>query len=154
MFVNHLKRVFLSAIHKKSSQMLKLIDWFCFCNTDFRTCFKFIASHFKTESCLQLCCITSSFSSNLFNELERQRRPTLVAFIATCFNYLAWCQISAPQKCVVSFIVFFVSQCTNFFQWVTDLNCRPSHTDSQPRPLWSKTSLDSLNLFSYIMQWW
>lgn len=115
MFVNHLKHVFLSAIHKKSSQMLKLIDWFCFCNTDFRTCFKFIVSHFKTESCLQLCCITSSFSSNLFNELERQRRPTLVAFIATCFHYLAWCQISAPQKCVVSFIVFFVSQCTKFF---------------------------------------
>lgn len=88
MFVNHLKHVFLSAIHKKSSQMLKLIDWFCFCNTDFRTCFKFIASHFKTESCLQLCCITSSFSSNLFNELERQGRPTLVAFIATCLTIL------------------------------------------------------------------
>lgn len=44
MFVDHLKHVFLSAIHKKSYQMLKLINWFCFCNTDFRTCFKIDAS--------------------------------------------------------------------------------------------------------------
>lgn len=109
MFVNHLKHVFLSAIHKKSSQMLKLIDWFCFCNTDFRTCFKFIVSHFKTESCLQLCCITSSFSSNLFNELERQRRPTLVAFIATCLRSTLSClmsDFSSSKMCGLLYCIF------------------------------------------------
>lgn len=73
-----------------------------------------------TGPCLPLRCITSSFYTTL--SVQELRRPVTVILKVEYSHFR--CRKSAAQQFVVTFVQFYISECTKHFPWVTSRDCR------------------------------